>query len=106
MKRQNVGIHARRLEDPLNALERAFAAEWEEENERGHVLAWLTTKEQGAWTRPGQLPTDRDREIAATVVQWLGSNVGRDFLCNVLTRPEAKAWRVEFERRRDEDHHS
>ncbi len=24
--------------------------------------------------------TDRDKQVAATVVQWLGSNVGQDFL--------------------------
>jgi hypothetical protein len=27
--------------------------------------------------------TDRDREVAATVIQWLGSPVGQDFVAEV-----------------------
>lgn len=34
--------------------------------------------------------SNRDHEVAATVVQWLGSNVGMDFLIQSIRRsPEA-----------------
>lgn len=47
---------------------------WEEMCDRGH-LEWLLGKSEQA-----QDVTERDAQIAATIIQWLGSPVGQWFL--------------------------
>jgi hypothetical protein len=96
------GLHVRRLNEH-NPREVAFAAQWDQEHEWRDVLQSLCSPEcdpddKGAvrvWN-PGSLTgyrlfplgetTERDRIIAATVVQWLGSNVGMSFLHEALGR--------------------
>ena len=73
------GRSTHRFDD--NPLERVFADEWKEMNDgegRGHgILAYLLAENPN---RPRNEVSDRDAEVAATVIQWLGSNVGQCFL--------------------------
>lgn len=71
MKRAK-GLHEYRFKQ--NPEEKRFAAAWERE----HVLEWLLG--------PGNervSPTEREKVVAATVIQWLGSPVGQAFLSDL-----------------------
>lgn len=81
----NVGIHSHRLEytSGTSDVERAFAEEWMKENEpiswsnNGFgILSALLTKQGDVVYKP----TNRERAIVATVVQWLGSSIGQAFM--------------------------
>lgn len=93
---KNVGLWAERL-DPKrdNPREVAFAAQWERENERlgatGAILGRLL------YTPPklDTLHVERDRAVAATVVQWLGSNVGFSFMEEALRQCGYRIERIE-----------
>lgn len=68
----------------------AFAKKWREDNELGHTLEYLLSETPNE--RDGVV-TDRDREVAATVIQWLGSTVGMCFLRDVIDScPEIRKW--------------
>lgn len=73
------GFSRDRLKPEMNnPREVAFAAQWEYENKDapgGRLMHHL-------------IPdfTERDATVAATVIQWLGSNVGTGFLIEVLRR--------------------
>lgn len=112
---RNVGLHARRILDTLPATwegktrinrERVFAEAWERENSirpginygRGCLDDLMVVESQPPHTRnvvdklgsrrlrrAFEL-TDRDRTIAATLVQWLGSNMGWAWLSGVIDR--------------------
>lgn len=56
-----------------NSLERAFAELWEHESK---ILGMLI----------GKRPTREQRYAAATVIQWLGSNVGFSFFQRALAK--------------------
>jgi hypothetical protein len=61
-----------------NPREVAFAEQWKVENRErvtGFIMQHLV---------PGY--TKRDAEVAATVVQWLGSNVGMSFIRETIKR--------------------
>lgn len=68
-----------------NPIEKIFAEEWDRLNSIGHhsTLDYLLAKEPN---HPKGEVTDRDREVAATVIQWLGSPVGQNFLKDVQIR--------------------
>lgn len=76
MKHKHVGLAAKRL-DPKqdNPRELAFALQWQQENDQSDLLVSLLGK-------AGR----RDREVAATVIQWLGSNVGQSFIGEAAKR--------------------
>ena len=79
---KNKGLRANRLH-PLagNPNEVAFANLWETYNEEHRqTMRWLL----GSNNRMADEISDRDREIAATVVQWLGSPVGFGFVEKAL----------------------
>lgn len=79
-----VGLHANRFAS--NPAERVFAERWsglqsppDWLNGGKGTLAWLLhANERG--TDVKQLPTDEEHTIAATVIQWLGSPIGREWL--------------------------
>jgi len=71
------GLQAHRLK--TRAEEKAFAERWDHKNEHGDILAHLLDNRavQGGGV---PRPSDRDYAVAATVIQWLGSDVGECFL--------------------------
>ncbi len=70
-----------------NPLERKFAKAWEQQNTtylgnlngRGTLDFMLAEK----INHPAGEVTPRDREVAATVIQWLGSSLGQSFLAEI-----------------------
>lgn len=72
------GLHAHRLQYADNLMERLFAERWDEENRAFQILASLK----------GSEPTEEEAVTVATVIQWLGSNVGRSFVDIVHQRYE------------------
>lgn len=63
-----------------NEQERVFAEKWQGINDENHryALARLLAEDPNARNLPR--PSDRDKMVAATVIQWLGSPVGQGFL--------------------------
>jgi len=86
---QHVGLYPYRMERLDAALERAFAEEWTAENKRGYLLPWLLTAPHAGY--PVTVTQDQ-ATVAATVVQWLGSPVGYEFVRRVLS---GRGYRVE-----------
>ncbi len=84
MKTKHIGISANRLSPAAdNPREVAFAAQWSNEQEENRTLAHLIGKDF----------TDREAQVAATIIQWLGSNVGMRFLEETMKRePEIGKW--------------
>lgn len=76
----HVGFEAQRVVFPSGDLERTFAFRWVERNrEEWCLLDRLLSTEadpRGA--------TERDAKVAATVIQWLGTNVGFGFIRSCL----------------------
>ncbi len=70
-KMEYKGRNQHRLES--NPLEKDFIEAWEKLN-NGRTLELILHEE----------PTERDKEVAATIIQWLGSPVGIDFIDDVL----------------------
>jgi len=58
-----------------NPREVAFAEAWMRACEQSHIDSHLVPD-----------LTVRDKAVAATVMQWLGSNVGMAFLCDVIDK--------------------
>ena len=78
---KNKGKNANRLE--ANPVEKKFAEAWDEMNDLSRqgslgTLNWLLAEDPN-WPKDGEV-TPRDRMVAATVIQWLGSNLGQYFL--------------------------
>lgn len=79
--RPHIGISSNRLNQD-NPRELAFALQWSKEQSEGNILAHLVGRY-----------TNRDAKVAATVVQWLGSNVGMSFLEEAIMRePKIATW--------------
>ena len=79
------GLHANRYS--REPLERAYAAAWQKfcegaNSPGGHPdhLDYLLSTDQSHPVLTGT----RDREVACTVIQWLGSTVGQQFVSDVL----------------------
>lgn len=86
------GLHADRLHPKAdNPREVAFAQLWEEVNDPKScvtpVLAAITAPSLSSG-RPDRnyAPSDASKAVAATVIQWLGSNMGMTFLAGVVKR--------------------
>lgn len=85
--RQNKGIHQNRIEENLlmekynwNNPEKTFAFEWREESK--HLNTLFTNRGLDL-----ELKVDsKTRFISATIIQWLGSNIGWSFLQRVLDK--------------------
>jgi hypothetical protein len=73
VRTRHAGLHCQRLLH--NPEELRFADEWDNINQRSNVLAWLLGHEGDT-----SEVSDNDCKVAATVIQWLGSPVGRQFL--------------------------
>ena len=75
---KHIGLWSKRLE--FNIAEKVYAEAWQKENGLNSctrpMLAGLMNTEVGSFRHI----TQRDAIVAATVIQWLGSNVGRCFV--------------------------
>lgn len=72
-KKSNKGIHRHRFK--ANPNEAKLASLWDKQCTYHSTLDYLL----GDGAKPAE-PSDRDRQVAATVIQWLGSPVGQCFL--------------------------
>lgn len=103
---KNKGLFFERQEH--NPREKAFAEEWEHENERddryavdhGYGTLQNLFMEGHKYDLMNPLKcitkiTKRDKYIVATVIQWLGSNVGMSFLHSTLRKCGYKIVRLE-----------
>ena len=97
LKKQNVGRFNKRL--PFCELEKSFADEWEDLNDRNKRIGenYGYGMLQDLFISGGlfsireprtvhKIINGRDRHIVATVIQWLGSNIGREFLNKCLKK--------------------
>jgi len=75
-KKKHKGLHTYRFKE--NPEEKRFAEAWADQNRLGSTLAYLLDPKSGIFRPPE--PSDREHEVAATVIQWLGSPVGQCFL--------------------------
>lgn len=79
---KHLGLNIHRLHpDAGNPREVAFSQQWIKENKQGQVLAYILSRDN----RPTDLSA-RDVIVAATVIQWLGSNVGMSFIIESAIR--------------------
>lgn len=93
----NVGINTKRLQH--NPREQAFHDQWLQENAPvagvncGHGILqdlFIETGDLMGFNRKVvEEINNRDRQIVATVIQWLGSNCGMAFLNEALSRFDA-----------------
>ncbi len=98
------GLHTDRLKQGAHsACEIAFAEQWKSANINSDMVRLLLTADcaadaEGAFyvshvlggcahaRHPIGPATKRDRVVAATVIQWLGTNCGRAFLADALRK--------------------
>lgn len=81
-KQIHTGLKAYRLSDdgPSSDREKAFAEQWQQEQNQD-LLAYLL----GESNHKGEV-SERDAQVAATVIQWLGTSVGQAFVEKVHFR--------------------
>ncbi len=89
----------------FNHRENAFSDEWVEQNEINSAINTGRGTLQGLFTRTDPrfyrsfitdlIISNRDAMLAATVIQWLGTNCGMDFLMRALERCGYKVVRDE-----------
>lgn len=72
------GLHEYRFRD--NPEEERFAEAWANQNRWSNLLAYLLCEGDQRYVND---PTEREAQIAATVIQWLGSPVGQSFLSDL-----------------------
>ena len=77
-KIKHKGLSTYRFRD--NPEERRFAEAWQATNDNGRTLDYLLDPRNGEHLGSPLPVGDREREVAATIVQWLGSPVGQGFL--------------------------
>jgi hypothetical protein len=83
MYNNNTGFHFGRTVMPHNKLEKLFANEWNDRNLPGPE-AWLPQLlGDGRESAP---VNGREARIAATIVQWLGSTIGQEFLRDIFRK--------------------
>lgn len=75
-KGKHWGVNTNRLKN--NPEENRFAQAWKTENDQGKLLDYLLDPAfKGMMPGPS---TEREAQVAATAIQWLGTPVGRSFL--------------------------
>lgn len=75
MSKVGDGLHTDRLTDPRNGEELRFVKAWKKLKKDSAILSWLLGNGS---TRAAV--SARDTSVAATVVQWLGTETGVEFL--------------------------
>ncbi len=101
----NIGINTNRLQH--NEREQAFHDQWLQENapvtgvNNGHGILqdlFISRGENMFGRKVIEEINNRDRMIVATVIQWLGSNIGICFLNEALSRFGAKITETKFDK--------
>ena len=80
---QHVGRSAHRLS--TSPREAVFAEAWRKQQEFGHTLQWLLCASRDQQIQDRQLTQD-EATCAATVMQWLGSPVGWNWLHETIEK--------------------
>ena len=87
--KQNKGLFHNRIEENLamekfdwNNPEKTFAFMWQKIQEKGFLDGFFNNKSMDLRLNV----TDRDRLVCASVIQWLGTNIGQSFLNEVLEK--------------------
>lgn len=89
---EHKSIDLDRLKHPSGDLEKAFAEKWENINRPDRAINFgmgtlqdlMVNQREG--TKVDFWITQREATIVATVIQWLGTNVGFGFLLEVLSK--------------------
>jgi hypothetical protein len=81
------GLNANRLNRPGSELERFFAQAWEDGNKEA-LLAYILS--DGTQLHQDEDLTQRDATVAASVIQWLGTNAGQSFITGVMLFSEER----------------
>ena len=91
-----IGLHKKRLSQKgYSEKEDAFVEQWHNEHKHDNLLEGLMFRPHACssvfrcipeGSFPIGPPTERDRIIAETVIQWLGTNCGMSFLESSLNR--------------------
>lgn len=77
----HVGIHARRTTVSGNEHELIFSEEWAKLQSKNKTLDGLLSPDGQPF-----IASQRDADVAATVIQWLGSPIGTGFIREVNER--------------------
>ena len=89
VKKMYQGMRPYRYKD--NPLEKEFALQWQHENDRpsnsDSLISWLLTNDNNS-----AIISDRDRLVAATIIQWLGTPCGKYFLSEILLTKAGQAF--------------
>ena len=83
---KNKGLHVSRLLSDENKLEVIFAKEWEKANESFSSSSILLDHMLSQDTDYPHRVTEREQQVAATIMQWLGTEIGQGFLKDVYER--------------------
>lgn len=75
---KSAGLHTHRYAD--NPEEKRFVEMWARMGLDGSNLDYLLTPAENHDNGRLEPASDRDRQVAATIIQWLGSPVGQSFL--------------------------
>lgn len=95
MKKRHKGISTNRLK--TNPREKVFADAWEELNAQPRsrrtpaTVDYLIHPSNNDPSIASLHATDRECEVAATVIQWLGSPVGWSWLQETMAKIHGKA---------------
>lgn len=80
-KLSNLGLYPYRCK--TNRTEAVFALAWAQQNAASRTLAYLLDPDHTHRLGPPKEPDRPAQIVAATVIQWLGSEVGQSFLSDV-----------------------
>ena len=97
-KRENVGKWTHRYE--REPIEEMFAKEWDKKNRDDNTLEYLLSDT----INERMFVEDHDREVVATMMQWLGSHCGLCFLRDALKLNELEGWNKHVRELSNEDH--
>lgn len=81
------GLHPHRFKS--NPDELVAADQWDAHNRRPNGGAGLLEYLLGDGTKPGDA-SERDQRVAATLMQWLGSPVGKSYIDELLAKWTSK----------------
>lgn len=79
-------VNERRL--PSNPAEAVFLKEWQDQQRVSHTLQWILCASPDGSQQEREL-TQAEATCAATLMQWLGSPVGRCWLDETLKKVES-----------------